>query len=83
MCADIGYVESKQSLAISEAMYESDAAVSQYCEAHYGQGFFGINNFPEKCESICLELMAGKTKNRALDLGCSVGRAIHHPRGNQ
>ncbi|MFT5729406.1 MAG: 5-histidylcysteine sulfoxide synthase/putative 4-mercaptohistidine N1-methyltransferase [Desulforhopalus sp.] len=73
--AGFRYVESDQPLGINEVMYESDAAVSQYCEAHYGDSFFGVQNFPEKCATICLELMAGKTKNRALDLGCSVGRA--------
>ncbi|BHH84742.1 5-histidylcysteine sulfoxide synthase [Desulforhopalus sp. 52FAK] len=73
--AGFRYVESKQPLAINETMYESDAAVSQYCEAHYGQRYFGVDNFPEKCASICLDLMAGKPKSRALDLGCSVGRA--------
>jgi len=73
--AGFRYVQSNQPLAINETMYESDTAVSQYCEAHYGQRFFGVDNFPAKCASICLDLMADKTKSRALDLGCSVGRA--------
>lgn len=73
--AGFRYVEATQPLEKAEAMYESDAAVSQYCEAHYGDVFFDVANFPAECARICLEHMAGKTKKRALDLGCSVGRA--------
>jgi putative 4-mercaptohistidine N1-methyltranferase len=58
-----------------QAMYETDGAVSQYCEAHYGRTFFKVANFPAACAAICLEHMKGKSKKRALDLGCSVGRA--------
>jgi 5-histidylcysteine sulfoxide synthase/putative 4-mercaptohistidine N1-methyltranferase len=69
------YVEADQPLETAQAMYESDMAVSQYCEMHYGPTSFGVGNFPENCAKICFEYMAGKKKNRALDLGCSVGRA--------
>ena len=73
--AGFRYVEAKQPLQKAEAMYESDMAVSQYCEAHYGKPLYNIANFPKECARICLELMAEKPKKRALDLGCSVGRA--------
>lgn len=73
--AGFRYVEASQPLEAAQAMYESDAAVSQYCEAHYGRTFFGVANFPRTCARICLELLADGPKNRALDLGCSVGRA--------
>lgn len=73
--AGFRYVEAKQPVETAEAMYESDTAVSQYCEAHYGNPLFNIANFPQECARICLELMAEKPKKRALDLGCSVGRA--------
>ena len=73
--AGFRYVEAEQPLAVPQAMYETDGAVSQYCEAHFGEKFFGVANFPEVCAAICLEHMKGKPKNRALDLGCSVGRA--------
>jgi putative 4-mercaptohistidine N1-methyltranferase len=56
-------------------MYETDAAVSQYCDAHYGGTYFGVDNFPAACAGICLEHMEGRPKKRALDLGCAVGRA--------
>lgn len=73
--AGFRYVESEQPLPTAEAMYETDGAVSQYCEAHYGDTFFNVANFPATCATICLELMEGRPKKRALDLGCSVGRA--------
>jgi putative 4-mercaptohistidine N1-methyltranferase len=60
---------------LPEAMYETDTAVSQYCEAHYGQTYFGVENFPVRCARICLELMRDRPRKRALDLGCAVGRA--------
>ena len=43
--AGLRYVESEQPLAMPEAMYETDAAVSQYCEAHYGKTYFDVPNF--------------------------------------
>lgn len=73
--AGFRYVESDQPLEEPETMYESDTAVSQYCEAHYGDTSFGVDNFPLRCASICLDLMRNRPKRRALDLGCSVGRA--------
>ena len=73
--AGFRYVESEQPLEAAETMYESDTAVSQYCEAHYGEPFFGVENFPVQCARICLALMSNRTRKRALDIGCSVGRA--------
>jgi putative 4-mercaptohistidine N1-methyltranferase len=60
---------------MAETMYETDEAVSQYCEAHYGRPYFGVENFPARCARISLEHMQGRPKKRALDLGCAVGRA--------
>jgi len=73
--AGFRYVESTQPLAEPQAMYETDQAVSQYCELHYGPSYFGIESFPVQCAKICLEHMAGRPKKKALELGCSVGRA--------
>ena len=44
--AGLRYVQSEQPLAMPEAMYETDSAVSQYCEAHYGKTYFDVPNFP-------------------------------------
>jgi len=54
--------------------YESDEMVAQYMEFHYGNNYFEVKNYPEKCARLCLQLMEKKTKRKALDLGCAVGR---------
>lgn len=73
--AGLRYVESEQPLAEPEAMYETDQAVSQFCELHYGDSYFGVKSFPAQCAKICLEHMKDMPKTKALELGCSVGRA--------
>jgi 5-histidylcysteine sulfoxide synthase/putative 4-mercaptohistidine N1-methyltranferase len=73
--AGLRYVESEQPLAMPEAMYETDAAVSQYCEAHYGKSYFDVPNFPARLAAECFRLTEGRPRLRALDLGCAVGRA--------
>jgi putative 4-mercaptohistidine N1-methyltranferase len=56
-------------------MYETDAAVSQYCEAHFGPTHFNVPNFPARCAEICFQYVQGRPRRAALDLGCAVGRA--------
>jgi len=65
----------KASLAACHARYESDAAVAQYCDAHFGPDKFGVANFPARLARLCLAEMAEVPRRRALDLGCAVGRA--------
>ena len=54
-------------------MYETDLIASQYCEFHYGDEYFSVKNFPKEIAKIALKYTTNKTK--ALDIGCSVGRA--------
>jgi len=73
--AGLRYVASEQPVEEAEAMYETDAAVAQYCDAHFGPDKFGVANFPATLAGLCVEAMKNKPKGRALDLGCAVGRA--------
>jgi 5-histidylcysteine sulfoxide synthase/putative 4-mercaptohistidine N1-methyltranferase len=73
--AGLRYVASEQPVELPEAMYESDQAVSQYCEAHYGKDYFGVENFPVQCARFAVTAMGDRPKRRALDLGCAVGRS--------
>ncbi len=73
--AGFRYIESRQPLELPTAMYETDSAVSQYCEAHYGASYFGVENFPRACARICLAYSENRPRRRALDIGCAVGRA--------
>ncbi|WP_404365190.1 putative 4-mercaptohistidine N1-methyltransferase [Marinobacter sp.] len=56
-------------------LYETDELLGQYMEFHFGEGHFGVGNYPAQCALICQELMTGRDKRSALDLGCAVGRS--------
>jgi 5-histidylcysteine sulfoxide synthase/putative 4-mercaptohistidine N1-methyltranferase len=73
--AGLRYVQSEQPLTMREAMYETDSAVSQYCEAHYGKTYFDVPSFPAQCAAACFQYTRGRPRFKALDLGCAVGRA--------
>jgi 5-histidylcysteine sulfoxide synthase/putative 4-mercaptohistidine N1-methyltranferase len=73
--AGFRYVAAEQALEEPEAMYETDDAVAQYCDAHFGPDKFGVKNFPAQLVATCVEAMDERPKQRALDLGCAVGRA--------
>jgi 5-histidylcysteine sulfoxide synthase/putative 4-mercaptohistidine N1-methyltranferase len=73
--AGFRYVASEQALVEPEAMYETDAAVAQYCDAHFGPEKFGAKNFSTQLVQIAVEALARRPMRRALDLGCAVGRA--------
>lgn len=56
-------------------LYETDDLVAQYMGFHYGPSYFGVDNYPQACANLCIEAMGGKNLNKALDLGCAVGRS--------
>ena len=55
--------------------YEDDALLAQYAEFHFGQTYFDVPNFPKAVAEIALDVMKDKPLNRALDIGCAVGRS--------
>jgi len=65
----------KTAFVSSHARYESDAAVAQYCDAHYGPDKFGVANFPARLAHLCVTALSEQPMRHALDLGCAVGRA--------
>jgi len=73
--AGFRYVESEKTVAVAFDVYETDAMICQYCEFHYGDELFGVENFPRRCAELCLELTKNRPRRKALDLGCAVGRA--------
>jgi 5-histidylcysteine sulfoxide synthase/putative 4-mercaptohistidine N1-methyltranferase len=56
-------------------VYESDPAVAQSCDAHYGEEHFGVPNYPRAMAQLAVRAMGDRPLNRALDIGCSVGRS--------
>ena len=73
--AGLRYVESDQPVSIRVGVYETDRSIAQYCESHYGEEYYGVPNFPRAMSQLCLALMKNRPRNKALDLGCAVGRA--------
>ena len=55
--------------------YETDELVAQYLEFHYGDTYFNVPNYPQACVQALLSHTPELKAGRALDLGCSVGRA--------
>ena len=55
--------------------YEAEELVSQYIDFHYGDTYFGVDNFAQVCGEICGSIAQDqKQTGRALDIGCAVGR---------
>jgi len=73
--AGFRYVVSEAELEEYSSNYETDIMLSQYAEFHYGDEYFNVANFPKKLAELAVEMMAGRPMKKALDLGCSVGRA--------
>ena len=65
--AGLRYVESDQPVCIQVDVYETDRSVAQYCESHYGEKYFGVENFPEAMSRLCFELMRDRPRNKALE----------------
>ncbi|WP_245662882.1 5-histidylcysteine sulfoxide synthase [Endozoicomonas arenosclerae] len=73
--AGFRYVESTAERKGTLNPYETDSLVAQYLEFHYGDQYFGVENYPVACARVCQELLNDQSGTRALDLGCSVGRS--------
>jgi 5-histidylcysteine sulfoxide synthase/putative 4-mercaptohistidine N1-methyltranferase len=56
-------------------LYETDQAVAQYLDFHYGPGSLGVPNFPRTCVEAVLRHVPADRRGRCLDIGCSVGRS--------
>ncbi|XP_067897469.1 uncharacterized protein [Heterodontus francisci] len=69
-----------------ENVYETQRALNQYLHFHFGSPQdvllyitdpVAVQNFPQRCAEECMEHLGQKNgvPSRALDIGCSVGRA--------
>ncbi len=73
--AGFRYVEVKElHKNSSNNFYETDTQISQYCDFHFGEEHYGLENFHKRCAKIAFEYCDKKRK--ALDIGCSVGRGV-------
>lgn len=75
--AGFRYVESLQNPEqMAEVnVYETDELISQYLEFHYGAEYFGVPNFCVNGVQQALNEIQLEHAKKALDIGCSVGRA--------
>jgi len=71
--AGFRYAESPNEIKSEFDLYKTDSLISQYCEFHYGQSYYNVENFPAKMARIASSL--AKNRGRALDIGCAVGRS--------
>ncbi len=55
--------------------YESDEALAQYAEFHFGDAYFDVPNFPASLAALAVGALGDAPRRRALDLGCATGRA--------
>ncbi len=69
------YVSAKPVSEPRMNIYETDAMVAQYIEFHYGEDYFGVQNFPVACIAELAKHLNGKQVERALDIGCATGRS--------
>lgn len=60
---------------LNDNVYETDEAISVYCEFHYGAENFGVKNFPKESVDLIKPYLENVSTKKALDLGCSVGRS--------
>lgn len=56
------------------AFYENDTTLAQYLEFHFGERWHGEANFPKALANAAMSAMDGRPLERALDIGCAVGR---------
>jgi 5-histidylcysteine sulfoxide synthase/putative 4-mercaptohistidine N1-methyltranferase len=73
--AGFRYVQSDTPLEEAVNVYETEELISQYLEFHYGETFFGVENFPKACIAAAMETIGDGPRGKALDIGCSVGRS--------
>ena len=75
--AGFRYVESEQNPQemVSMNIYETDELISMYLEFHYGKEYFNVRNFCVNGVEQALQTTQLRGNHRALDIGCSVGRA--------
>jgi len=77
----------RSTAASGSQVYESSRAVSEYLLAHFGSADdimpykFGPQDgtrFPERLAALCMKHRDGRSKRRAMDVGCAVGAVSFH-----
>ncbi|SFR63750.1 5-histidylcysteine sulfoxide synthase [Thiomicrospira sp. ALE5] len=79
--AGFRYIASDAPVQKEFSTYETDSAVAQYCEFHFGDEYFGVANFAKAYADLAIGYaqtdadLAKREHLKVLEVGCSVGRA--------
>jgi len=73
--AGFRYIQSDYEEKVVTDYYTTDSIISQYCHFGWGENTLGVENYPEKCVSIALDVMKDRPKRKAFDIGCAIGRS--------
>lgn len=72
--AGFRYIESDAPVVINDDRYETDPDVVPWCESQYGPQNDDTANYSEALAQFCLDSTVNRSRRRALELGCKVGR---------
>jgi putative 4-mercaptohistidine N1-methyltranferase len=73
--AGFRYIATNNTVNAVSSRYETDKFMSEYAEFHYGDSYFGVENFSAALAKLAVNNMAQRPARTALDLGCASGRA--------
>ena len=73
--AGFRYIQSEYEEKVVTDYYTTDSIIAQYCHFGWGENALGVENYPAKCAAIALEVMEGRPKRKAFDIGCAIGRS--------
>jgi len=73
--AGFRYIESNYKEKVVTDYYTTDSIIAQYCHFGWGDNALDVENYPAKCANIALEMMQGKARKKAFDIGCAIGRS--------
>jgi len=73
--AGFRYVEADALKEQIVSNYENDKMLSEYAEFHYGDCYYDVANFPQTLVEIAVNALGSQPAQKALDIGCAVGRA--------
>ncbi|MBK6742297.1 MAG: 5-histidylcysteine sulfoxide synthase [Hydrogenophilales bacterium] len=73
--AGFRYVVGATASSVPASHYETDNLLSEYAEFHYGDTYFGVENFSKALADLAIRAHGARPAGKALDLGCAAGRA--------
>jgi len=69
------YIQSEYKEKVVTDYYTTDSIIAQYCHFGWSENSLGVENYPATCASIALDVMKDKSRKKAFDIGCAIGRS--------